>query len=331
VKSSGVARCRLGSVSSLPATAARAPAREVWVALGIVYIAWGSTYVGIRYMDETVPPLIGAALRYFSAGLAMYAFLAARRRAFPRIPARELGSVTLVAILLLVGGNGFVSVAERHVPAGLAALLVASMPLWLLIMRYLSGERPSRTTFAGLVVGFVGVALLVARGGQGQGVSIPELLVVIGASLSWALGSFASSRLAMPSDAALGTALEMLIGGLVLAALGPLLGEHWHAVGHASARSWIAIAYLSVFGSILAFTAYVWLLQHAPISQVSTYAYVNPAVAVVLGAVLLSERITVVTVIGGLVILAAVAVVIRAESRPAPASAPACASSSPAA
>ncbi len=288
----------------------------MWLALGIVYIAWGSTYVGIRYMDETVPPLIGAGLRYLGAGLAMCVFLTARRRALPRIPARELRSVALVGILLLVGGNGFVSVAERHVPAGLAALLVASVPLWLLIMRYLSGERPSRTTLAGLGVGFVGVALLVARGGHGQGVSIPELLVVIGASLSWALGSFASSRLPMPRDAALGTALEMLIGGLVLAALGPLLGEHWNAVGDASARSWIAIAYLALFGSILAFTAYVWLLQHAPISQVSTYAYVNPAVAVVLGAVLLSERITVVTVIGGLVILAAVAVVIRAETRP---------------
>jgi drug/metabolite transporter (DMT)-like permease len=197
------------------------------------------------------------------------------------------------------------------------------MPLWLLLMRYLSGERPSRTTFAGLGVGFVGVALLVARGGHGQGVSVPELLVVLGASLSWALGSFASSRLPMPRDAALGTALEMLIGGVVLAALGPLLGEHWSAVGHASARSWIAIAYLALFGSILAFTAYVWLLQHAPISQVSTYAYVNPAVAVVLGAVLLSERITVVTVIGGLVILGAVAAVIRAESRPGRRAAPA--------
>ena len=304
-------------------TAARAPAREVWIALGIVYIAWGSTYVGIRYMVETVPPLIGAGLRYFSAGLVMYAFIAARRRTLPRIPARELASITLVGILLLVGGNGFVSVAERHVPAGLAALLVASVPLWLLILRYLSGERPGRTTLAGLAVGFVGVALLVARGGRGQGVSNPDLLVVICAALSWALGSFASSRLPMPRDAALGTALEMLIGGVVLAGLGPLLGEHWSAVGHASARSLVAIAYLALFGSILAFTAYVWLLQHAPISQVSTYAYVNPAVAVVLGAVLLSERITVVTVIGGLVILAAVAIVIRAESRPERAATPA--------
>jgi drug/metabolite transporter (DMT)-like permease len=311
-------------VSNSSAAAARASARLVWIALVIVYIAWGSTYVGIRYMDETVPPLIGAGLRYFSAGLLMYAFLAARRRTLPRIPARELASVTLVGILLLVGGNGFVSVAERHVPAGLAALLVASVPLWLLIMRYLTGERPSRATLVGLGVGFVGVALLVARGGHGQGVSIPDLLVVIGAALSWALGSFASSRLPMPDDAGLGTALEMLVGGVVLAGLGPLLGEHWSAVAHhASARSLLAIAYLALFGSILAFTAYVWLLQHAPISQVSTYAYVNPAVAVVLGAVLLSERITLVTAIGGLVILAAVAVVIRAESRPGPEPAPA--------
>jgi drug/metabolite transporter (DMT)-like permease len=316
-------------VSNSSAAAARAPARLVWIALVIVYIAWGSTYVAIRYMDETVPPLIGAGLRYFSAGLVMYAFLAARRRTLPGIPVRELASVTLVGILLLVGGNGFVSVAERHVPAGLAALLVASVPLWLLIMRYLTGERPSRATLVGLGVGFVGVALLVARGGHGQGVSIPDLLVVIGAALSWALGSFASSRLPMPDDAGLGTALEMLIGGVVLAGLGPLLGEHWSVVAHhASARSLLAIAYLVLFGSILAFTAYVWLLQNAPISQVSTYAYVNPAVAVVLGAVLLSERITLVTAIGGLVILAAVAVVIRAESRPGPEPAPVAGASS---
>lgn len=307
---------------SNPSTAAaRAPARLVWIALVIVYIAWGSTYVGIRYVDETVPPLVGAGLRYVSAGLVMYAYLAARRRTLPRIPARELASVTLVGILLLAGGNGFLSVAERHVPAGLAALLVASVPLWLLIMRYLTGERPSRATLFGLGVGFVGVALLVLRAGHGQRVSIPQLLIVIGAALCWALGSFASSRLPMPADAGLAAALEMLIGGVVLAGFGPLLGEHWSVVAQsASARSLLAIAYLALFGSILAFTAYVWLLQHAPISQVATYAYVNPAVAVALGALLLSERVTVVTAIGGLVILAAVAIVIRAESRPGPGS-----------
>jgi drug/metabolite transporter (DMT)-like permease len=285
-----------------------------------VYVAWGSTYVAIRIMDETIPPLIGAGIRYVLAGAAMLGYLAARgrNRSRPmRVSGRQLASVALVGVLLLTGGNGFVSFAEQHVPAGLAALVVASVPLWLLLLRAIAGDRPGRATLTGLCVGFVGVGLLVARGGHEQGVSVPHLLIVVGASFSWALGSWASSRLPMPEDAALGTGLQMVIGGLALSALGPLIGESWGAVAsHSSAGSLLAIGYLALFGSILAFTAYVWLLQHAPISQVSTYAYVNPVVAVLLGALLLSERITATTVIGGVIILAAVAVVIRAEAGP---------------
>ncbi len=288
-----------------------------WLALITVYIAWGSTYVAIRVMDETVPPLIGGGIRFVCAGLAMYAFISWRRRGAPRVSAREFGSVALVGILLLVGGNGLVTVAERHVPAGLTSLVIASVPLWLLLLRWGSRERPARATLAGVGVGFVGVALLVLRGGPGQGVSVPHLLIVLGAAASWAVGSWASARLPMPGDVSTSTAIEMLVGGLVLALLGPLVGEHWSTVAsHASFNSLAAIAYLAVVGSIVAFTAYVWLLQHAPISRVATYAYVNPVVAVVLGAILLSERVTITTVIGGAVIIASVAVVIRAEPHP---------------
>jgi drug/metabolite transporter (DMT)-like permease len=315
-------------VSPSRATTSGASPRAIWLALVIVYIAWGSTYVAIRYMDQTVPPLIGAGSRYLIAGVAMYLFIAVRSGKAPRVSARELGSVALVGLLLLVGGNGVVTVAELHVPAGLAALVIASVPLWVLLFRYLSGERPARATLAGLALGFSGVAVLVVRGGHGQGVSILDLLVVIAAALSWAIGSYISPRLAMPADTATGTALEMIIGGAVMAGLGPLFGEHWSAIGHASAHSLLAIAYLAVFGSILAFTAYVWLLKHAPISQVSTYAYVNPAVAVGLGALLLGERVTAVTAIGGAVILLAVAVVIRAEAASEPEPDATCASSS---
>ena len=303
----------------------RAPSRSrlVWLALAVVYVAWGSTYVGMRIMDETVPPLAGAALRYLSAGLAMYGFLALRRGRAPRIVGRELVSVALVGVLLLVGGNGLVSYAERHVPAGLAALVVASVPLWLLLLRVLTRDRPGRATLAGLATGFLGVALLVFRGGGEHGVSIPQLLIVLGASVSWALGSWAAARLPMPADTAGATAIEMLIGGGVLAVLGPVTGEHWSTVAtSASAASLLAIAYLAVFGSILAFTAYGWLLQHAPISKVSTYAYVNPVVAVALGAVLLGEQITFTTALGGAIILAAVAAVIRDEGRIAASPAP---------
>jgi len=287
--------------------------RSVWVALTVVYIAWGSTYVGIRIMDRTIPPLIGAGCRYLSAGVAMYLFLWVRRGTPPRVRREELGSVALAGVLLLVGGNGFVCLAERHVPAGLSALVVASVPLWLLVIRLISRDRPGRATLAGLAVGFLGVALLVLRGGASQGVSVPELLIVVGASLSWALGSWASGKLPMPKDAVTGTALEMLIGGAVLMGLGPVLGEHWSVLAHASTNSLLAVAYLALIGSVLAFTAYVWLLQHAPISQVSTYAYVNPIVAVVLGALVLGEQITATTVIGGAAIVFAVALVIRGE------------------
>ncbi len=155
------------------------------------------------------------------------------------------------------------------------------------------------------------------RGGAAQGVSVPEALLVVSGALAWATGSFLSARLPLPADVAAGTAIEMLIGGAVLAGVGSLAGEPWSALGRgASADSWLAIAYLALAGSVLAFTAYVWLLANAPISKISTYAYVNPAVAVVLGAILLGEAVTPLTVVGGAVIVAAVAVVIRSESRP---------------
>jgi drug/metabolite transporter (DMT)-like permease len=295
-----------------------ATARRTWTALAIVYVAWGSTYVGIRVMDRTVPPLIGASVRFLGAGALMYAFVALRRGRLPRISARELAALTLVGLLLLTGGNGLVVLAERRVPAGITAMIVASMPLWVLVLRTATGDRPRRATLAGLAIGFCGVALLVLRGGQGHGVGILQLLVVVGAALSWATGSFLASKLPLPADVAAGTAIEMLIGGAALAGLGPLIGEHWQALGgRASTDGWLAIVYLALAGSILAFTAYVWLLQNAPISKISTYAYVNPAVAVVLAALVLGEAVTPLMILGGAVIIAAVAVVIRSETRPA--------------
>ena len=288
--------------------------RAVWVALGIVYVAWGSTYLGIRVVDRTVPPLLGAGVRFMLAGSLMLAARIAWRRSFPRVRAREVASLALISVLLLAVGNGGVSYAERHVPSGLTALLVASMPLWILVIRTLSGDRPRRATLGGLAVGFVGVGLLVIRGGEQQGASLAYMLLVVAAALSWALGSWLSSRLPLPQDVADGTAIEMLIAGAVLVAVSPAFGESYGALGHASADSLLAIGYLTVFGSILAFTAYVWVLQRAPISQISTYAYVNPVVAVALGAVILGEAITALTLVSGAIIVVAVALVIRSET-----------------
>jgi drug/metabolite transporter (DMT)-like permease len=284
------------------------------VALGIVYVAWGSTYLGIRVVDRTVPPFIGAGLRFMLAGALLLAGCTAWRRRLPRVRAKELASLALISVLLLAVGNGGVSFAERHIPSGLAALLVASMPLWILVIRTLVGDRPRLATMGGLAVGFVGVALLVLRGGEQQGASLGYMLLVVAAALSWALGSWLSSRLPLPEDVAAGTAIEMLIGGAVLLAIAPVTGERYAALGHASADSLIAIGYLTVFGSILAFTAYVWVLPRAPISQISTYAYVNPVVAVALGAIILGERITALTLLSGAIIVVAVALVIRSEA-----------------
>jgi drug/metabolite transporter (DMT)-like permease len=305
-----------GGGATASSGARRGPARAVWIALGIVYVAWGSTYLGIRVMDRTIPPFLGAGIRFVAAGAVMLAVLAVWRGSLPRIRVRELGSLALVSVLLLTAGNGGVTYAERHVPSGLAALLVASMPLWILVIRTLAGDRPRRATLGGLAIGFVGVGLLVLRGGHEQGVSVPHMLFVVGAALCWALGSWLSGRLPMPNDATAGTAVQMLIGGVVLVGISPLSGEDWSRFSaHASSDSLFALGYLALFGSILAFTAYVWLLQHAPISQISTYAYVNPVVAVALGALVLGERITAITLLGGAIIVLAVAVVIRAESR----------------
>ena len=287
-----------------------------WIALAIVYVAWGSTYLAIRVMDRTIPPFLGAGVRFVCAGALMLAALCAWRRRLPRVSRRELASLALVSVLLLAAGNGGVSYAERHVPSGLAALLVASVPLWILVIRTLAGDRPRRATLGGLAIGFIGVGLLVARGGAQQHVSVGQMLLVVAAAACWALGSWLSGRLPMPADASAGTAIEMLIGGAVLIALSPLSGERFSALTeHASVDSLLAVAYLALFGSILAFTAYVWLLQHAPISQVSTYAYVNPVVAVALGALVLGERITAITLAGGAIIVLAVAVVIRSEAQ----------------
>src|SRR5665213_303393 len=170
-----------------------ASSRAVWVALGIVYVAWGSTYLGIRVVDRTIPPFLGAGVRFMLAGALMLAACTAWRRRFPRVRAKELASLALISVLLLAGGNGGVSFAERHVPSGLAALLVASMPLWILVIRTLAGDRPRRATMVGLAVGFVGVALLVLRGGEQQGASLGYMLLVVAAALSWALGSWLSS------------------------------------------------------------------------------------------------------------------------------------------
>jgi drug/metabolite transporter (DMT)-like permease len=290
----------------------------VWLALGIVYLIWGSTYLAIRIAVETMPPLLTAGARFFCAGLILAAAIALRH-GLPRlrIDRRQLLATTVVGLALIGVGNGLVMIAEQDVPSGLAALIIGSVPLWVVVLRKLAGERVGRGTLVGVVVGFVGVAVLVVpSGGEGTAQLVGALLLVVAAA-SWASGSFASSRLPLPRDPFVSTVYQMLTGGSLVTVAGLLTGE---ASGLDPSRfstdSLVAVAYLLFIGGLVAFPAYTWLLQNAPISLVATYAYVNPVVAVFLGWLILAEPITALLVTGAALIVVAVAFVIRQETRP---------------
>jgi len=289
-----------------------APAWQVWTGLWIVYIIWGSTYLAIRVMVETMPPLLGAGARFTVAGAVMVAVLGVRRRV--RLDGRQLLSALLVGTLLM-GANAVVTVAEQEVPSGMAALLIASVPLWVILLRRLAREPVSRKSVAAVLVGFAGVALLLRPGEQSGDATLLGLGACVFAALMWANGSFASPRVRLPPDPLVSTGWQMLLGGLVCLAAGLAVGEAPEVdPGAFSTRSVVALAYLVVFGSWLAFTAYAWLLQNAPISKVSTYAYVNPVVAIVLGWLVLDEVITPITLAGAAIIVASVFLVVRIET-----------------
>ena len=289
-----------------------APAWKVWSALWIVYLIWGSTYLAIRVMVETVPPLLGSGVRFTLAGAVMIGVLSLRRSVRPT--RAQLLSALLVG-LLLPGANAVVTVAEQEVPSSVAALLIASVPLWVILMRRGSGERVSRAGIGAVLVGFAGVALLVRPGEQSGDATVLGLAAVVFAAVMWASGSFASPRLKLPRDGLVSTGWQMLLGGLVIVAVGLALGETAEVDPDAfSTRSVVALGYLIVFGSWVAYTAYAWLLQNAPISKVSTYAYVNPVVAIVLGFLILDEVVTPITIVGAAIIIVAVALVVRIEN-----------------
>jgi drug/metabolite transporter (DMT)-like permease len=287
----------------------------VAAALGVVYVVWGSTYLAIRILVEQAPPLTSAGLRYTTGALLLGAILALRggpRRL--RLNRRQVLGTAFLGLMLPMLGNGMVTVAENlGSPSGVAALLIASVPLIIVVFRVAEGDRPRPWSLAGVLLGFAGLALLVLVGGGGAGgFPLGPALIVVGASACWAFGSYTQPRLWLPDDVFVTTVYEMLFGGLILLTVGRVAGESFQASAY-STRTWSALGYLVVFGSVLAFTAYVWLLANAPISLVATYAYVNPVVAVFLGWLVLDEKVTAAVVVGGGIVVAAVAVVIRAE------------------
>lgn len=291
---------------------------RMWIALGAIYVIWGSTYLAIRLMVETMPALLGAGVRFLLAGALLYAWVGWRSGSW-RVEPRQLAAAGLVGVLLCFGGNGLVTVAEQDVPSSLAALLIASEPMWVILLRALFRERPARATLLGVAVGFAGVGVLLWPGHGPKGVALGAMLLVIVAAISWASGSFASSRLRMPEDPMRSTAMQMLVGGAVMVPVAGAFGEFGSVdVGSFSARSLGAFVYLIFIGSIVAFTAYAWLLQNVPITTVSTYAYVNPVIAVFLGWVVLSEPLSAMTLIGAAVIVSSVAAIVRWEGRGTP-------------
>jgi drug/metabolite transporter (DMT)-like permease len=294
--------------------------RREQVAVGagllVIYVVWGSVFVAIRFVVEDVPALLSIGLRYVVAG-ALLATFAVARRGFGtlRIDRRALLGCLFLAVLLQVLTNGTVTVAESiGVQAGPAALLSALAPIAIVGLRVASGDRPAAVTWAGVIVGFVGLSVLLLGGRSVPGFPLVPSLLVVASSVGWALGSFLQPRLRLPSDAAVTTALQLLVGGLVLSLAGVGVGERMPTDVRAS--TWLVLAYLTV-ASVVAYSTYVWLLGHAPISLVSTHAYVNPVVAVGLGWLWLSEPITWPVVLGGAIVLVAVGLVMS-EGRPQP-------------
>lgn len=296
------------------------PARwRVPVAFAAVYTIWGSTYLAIRFAVETMPPFLMAGTRFLIAGTILYA-LARRRGA--AAPARiHWRSAIIVGALMLLAGNGGVVWAEQTVPSSIASLMIATVPLWMVVLNWLGGDRirPTVGVALGVAVGMVGIVLLVSpgQGANGQALPTTGLLVLAAGSLSWAAGSLYSRHASLPGNALLGTAMEMLAGGALLFLAGLATGEAGQIAWQSfSARSVLAFLYLIVLGSLVGFTAYIWLLRNTTPAKVSTYAFVNPIVAVFLGWALGGEPLTARTLLAAAVIVGGVALITTYQPRP---------------
>lgn len=298
-------------------------ATKIALALATVYVIWGSTYLAIRFAIETLPPFGMAGVRFLVSGAMLYAW--SRWRGAPRPSRVNWSSAALIGGLLLLGGNGGVVWAEQRVDSGLAALLVSTVPIWMVLFEWLrrGGTRPTVGVIAGMALGFGGLILLVRPSGAGAGneTGIDPLgaVVLLLACVSWAWGSIKSRYVTLPESPLMATGLEMLTGGAMLLAVGLLTGEAARFDPAAvSTRSMLALGYLVMFGSLAGFTAYVWLLRVASPALVSTYAYVNPVVAVLLGWGLANEPLTGGMLGAAAVILTGVALITVFRNRPEP-------------
>jgi drug/metabolite transporter (DMT)-like permease len=291
----------------------------VWAALATIYVVWGSTFLAIAVVVRDLPPFLSMAIRHLAAGGLLFGWLLLRRRKHERLGFRQWWAAFVFGGALFLVGHGGLAWAQQEVPSGIAALLVGTIPLWMAILAWvLLGERLGMRAFGGLALGFGGLALLVDPSGEEGAKPIGALVIVLGA-LGWAAGSVYSQRSALPKDTLLGAAMGMLAGGVLLAAFSGARGEFGDATFTTDAL--LATAYMVVVGSLIGFSAYVWLLKTVPASTVSTYAYVNPVIAVILGWAFNDEVITGRTLLAGAAIVVGVALMVSrsVEKEPEPA------------
>ncbi len=285
----------------------------IWSAMIALYIVWGSTYLAIRFVVETMPPFLAAGFRFLIAGAVLYAFSRLRgQKASARV---EWRSAAIVGLFLIVGGNGSVMWAEQRVSSGIAALMIASVPLWIAFLDTVrpGGQRPNRWVIMSVIAGFIGIIILIGPSqmvGSGDRVDLLGVAVLLFAAFSWAIGSLYNRGAQLPDSPLLATGMQMLVGSLGLIILGTIVGE-WSQVEPASfsTNSLIGLVFLIIFGSWVGFLSYIWLLRVAPTTLVSTYAYVNPLVAILLGNLLAGEALTPRILLAALFILGSVVVI----------------------
>ena len=298
---------------------------KVWIALLALYIVWGSTYLAIRFSVETIPPFLHASIRFLISGAILFLW---RRAAGDAIPTKSnWKSAAIVGTLLLLGGNGLVALAEKNIPSGIAALVISTSPFWLVLFESLrsGGTKPNWQSLIGLVIGFGGVFLLIGpeeiTGSEQQFNTFSVILLLI-APFLWSLGSIYARGADMPKSTLISTGMQMLTGSVALFVVSVATGElNGFSFGEVSMRSWWGLIYLITFGSLVGFVSYGWLLHNAPVSLTSTYAYVNPVVAVILGWLLADEALDTRIVIASAIIIGSVILInsarqVKAKTQP---------------
>jgi drug/metabolite transporter (DMT)-like permease len=283
---------------------------KTWLALLSIYIIWGSTYLAILFVVETIPPFISAGIRFLISGAVLFVW---RRLARDPMPTRiQWRSAAIVGVLLLLGGNGLLSWSEQHIPSGIAALLIGTVPLWLVLIEALrpGGTKAGWQAILGLAIGFAGIVVLIGPAeftGNTQQYDLLGILVCLIAAFIWSFGSIYSRSSDLPESALMTTGMEMLAGSAGLFIVATLTGE-WQrfSISNVSQKSLSGLIYLIIIGSLIGFVSYAWLLRNAPIPLVATYAYVNPLVAILLGSLFANEQLTPRTILAALIIIGSV-------------------------